>query len=268
MSTPRRRSGLAALLSLLALTLDGPFARAEPGPNAEDGAAVEKWIRERATAAKKGEAELVRIPITFRAMGWGCSCPAAFVGVNVGTHNGGETWVKVVAGPYADLPGVPRLGIRLVAEGHFTGARVKEDLRGKDGPAESLYHLWELKVLRSRSLRDREGGEDSKVHVVLSGKDAKEKVAALSDDRPFLVVVESFLSSEKASEKRAQVLKERLVKAGFGTAEVLDSRSAPRLFCCYRVVVSGRHKDRGEALTEAKAVRLKGFKGVYVRKGW
>ncbi len=248
----------------LALALTHP-AHAQPGPGVSDVPALTKWIAARAAAAKKGEPDLVRIPIAFRSMGWGCQCPNAFLGDNVGSHNGGDTWLSVLAAKGQKLPTVGREGLMVVAEGTFTGKRVKEDLRdGKDGPKEWIYQLWEFEVLRTRSYRE----SDAKVQIVLPGKELKVKVAPLADERPWIVVVESYPSTDKRSAARAEALKQKLVKDGFAAAEVFESRRAERLFCCYQVVAAGRFKTKAEAMASAKSVRAKKYKDVTVRQGW
>ncbi len=251
---------------IVCLVLAPGLARAQVGPSAEDGKAVATWIAARAKAAASGAPELVRVPLSFRSLGWGCVCPDVFIGTSPHSHDGGDTWVKVLAAPGLTLPGMTREGAVLVAEAIFTGKRVKLDLRGKDGPKEHLYQIWELKVLRTKTFR--EGGGDAKVQIVLPARQLAEKVPPLADDRPWIVVVESYPLTAKRSLKVAEGLQKKLVAAGFTGAEVLDSRRAARLYCCYQVVAAGRFKTKAEAMAVAKQVRAKKWKDVTVRQGW
>lgn len=245
------------------LALIGP-AHAQVGPAVDDVPALNTWIAARAAAARKGAPDLVRIPIAFRSQGWGCKCPDAYLGTDTNSHSGGG-WLKVGAAKGLTLPSVGRQGLVVVAEGTFTGKQVKEDLRdGKDGPKEWIYQLWEFEAQRTRSYRD----SDAKVQIVLPGKELKQKLPPLADDRPWIVVVESYPSTDKRSAARAEALRQKLVKEGFATAEVFDSRRAERLFCCYLVVAAGRFKTKAEAMASAKSVRAKKHKDVTVRQGW
>lgn len=112
------------------------------GPAAEDGAALSGWIQARLAAARSGRRERVRIPLVFRSAGWGCSCPAAFLGASADSHNGGDTWLSPAFARGVTAPEVSEDGLVLVVEGRFTGARVEEDLRsGPDDPPEYVYTL-------------------------------------------------------------------------------------------------------------------------------
>jgi hypothetical protein len=182
----------------------------------------------------------------------------------VGAHNGGDTWLSVTEAKGVTLPSVPRTGLMVVAEGSFTGKRIKEDLREGRKDSEYLYNLWEFQALRTRTYREA----DAKVHLILPGKELKVKLPPLADGRPWMVVVESYPSSDKRAVARAETLKQKLIKDGFAGAEVFDSRRAERLFCCYQVVAAGRFKTRAEAMASAKSVRARKHKDVTVRQGW
>ena len=93
-------------------------------------------------------------------------------------------------------------------------------------------------------------------------------MAPLSDERRWLVVVRSIPAHGKRARARSERLLVNLKKAGFSAAEVIDSRQAPRLFCCYIVVLASRHKDREAAMAQAKAVKKRGYRGITVRRGW
>lgn len=254
---------------VLALLLTQPAAvRAQqklPAPVGIEEAAA--WVKQRVRLAKQGKPELVRIPIAFASMGWGCRCPDRYIGT---TSNSAE-------GPWLSLSGASvglpykyseRLGTVAVAEGHFTGRRVKQDLReGKDDPQEWLYHPFEFTALRFRRFRDTREA-DAKLHVLLDGAEAARKVPPFKDGKRWLVITNSVPLRDKRSARRAEQLRAKLLKQGFTAAEVFDGRAAPLLSCCYRVVVAGRYATKEEARAAAKQARKKRLRGVYVKQGW
>jgi hypothetical protein len=153
----------------------------------------------------------------------------------------------------------------MVVEGRFTGDHGSAP--ASDDPAEKAkFKLWGFEVLRWRPRRP-DDPKDEKVRIVLAGKDAAEAVAPLADDRPWLVVADSLALFDKGTDKRALALKDKLVAAGFAQAEVIDSRQAPLLFCCYRVVVAARFATREQALAAVKDVKKKKL-DASVRRGW
>lgn len=259
---PAARVTRAALLAVALL----PASAAAKVPGPVDIGDAESWIKARARTAKKGKPELVRIPVAYRSMGWGCRCPDNYIGT--GTDAAEGPWIKLVgsAGPPYDYS--ERLGTVVVAEGYFTGRRVEEDLRdGPDSPKEWLYKLWEFKVVRMRRFRDARAA-DAKLHVLLDGASAARKVAPLGDDKRWLVIVDSVRLTDKRSARRAARVKKRLIAKGFSSAQVFDSRAAWRLFCCYRVVVAGRYATKKQARAVARRARARRFRGVYVKQGW
>ena len=256
----------APLALALALALVPSPARAGKGLEIEDEK-FDAWIKARLKAAKSGKPELVRIPVSYRSMGWGCRCPDVFIGTS--TDTGGGPWLSVKLGPVAELPAYnERFGVVVVAEGRFTGKKDTEDLRGENGePEEWLYKLLEFEALRFKRFSEKRGG-DARARVVLDGAAAAAKVKALADDRPWKVVVGSFPAASKRTPRRLAALRKKLQARKVEGVEVINSRAAPRLFCCYQVVLAGGHKTREAALVAARALRKKRLKGVYVRKGW
>ena len=119
------------------------------GPSADDEPGLSSWIQARLAAARSGRRERVRVPIVYRSAEWGCSCPAAFLGDDPSSHNDGDTWLSLSYAEGVSAPEVTDDGRVVIAEGHFTGARVREDLReGSDDPEEYLYTLSVLEVER------------------------------------------------------------------------------------------------------------------------
>lgn len=119
------------------------------GPSADDGAGLSTWIQARLAAARSGRRERVRVPVVYRSAGWGCSCPATFLGTDPDAHNDGDTWLSLEYATGTIAPEDTEDGRVLIVEGHFTGARVREDLRaGSDDPEEYVYTLSTLVVER------------------------------------------------------------------------------------------------------------------------
>lgn len=129
-------------------TLGVAKAVAQSGPYAE-GPDIERWITERARRARIGRREKVRLPLVRRSDGWGCVCPEYYVGLNT-ANAGGGMWLE---------PRFARRTLRLrkntvvLAEGYFTGRRLRRDLRThRDEPEELIYEQWEFLVTRVQAL--------------------------------------------------------------------------------------------------------------------
>jgi hypothetical protein len=253
---------LAPALLLLAVAAT---ARAQAGPDVSDEAAVDAWVQARVKAAKKGEREIVRVPIVQRSQGWGCRCPDNFPGSSPNSY-GGKSWLTLTTGPGVTLPAPTRNGWVQVAEGYFTGTTDKEDYSKEcNGCKEWIYTLYKLHVERARPAPKEADG--LKVHVLLTGKEASEKVAPLADGKPWLVIVASVARDAKTAAAQAEAQRAKLVKAGFAGAAVIDSRAVSQLACCYHVVVAGRFATQAEATALAKDVKKKKF-AASVKKGF
>jgi hypothetical protein len=226
-----------------------------------DPSVVEKWVRAHALLAKGGTRELVRIPLMRGSDDWTHNdegdAPEEYVGSS-SVNPCGEAWLELEYEPgLAPPPRRPSGAFEVVAEGYFTGRVGK---RGRH--ATRQFH-----VLRWRSVHDDQG-ERLVAQVVLAGAHADDKVAALDDKKPWLVVVDSLPRFASSTAKRSAELARKLVAAGFAEASVIDSRSAKLLFCCYDVILAGRYATREEAVAVSKQVARKGFKDPYVRQGW
>lgn len=263
---------LLALLCLVSLLAAASAGAKTPPPKDVDlyDEAAEAWFEARLGNAKKGQREIVRVPLVQRSMGWGCSCPDMYIGDNV-DNGGGGPWVEVEHGRHADLPGeAGRFGWMRVVEGYFTGETTTFDPYPDMDDAEvEPYTLHGFHVLRSRVMRT-DNDKDTRIKVVLDGEEAKKQVAELKDAKPWLAIARSIPLGRKKAAETAEATKKKLVEAGYEGAQVLDSRAAPRLFCCFTLVLVGRYGTKAEALAAAKAVkknrklRLK----PHVRKGW
>jgi hypothetical protein len=252
---------LAGAVLLLAVVAP---ARGQPGPAATDEGAVDAWVKARVKNAKKGEREIVRIPLVRRTTGWGCVCPWHYLGTSTGSY-GGKSWLTPTTAPGVTLPEKGNGWVQ-VAEGYFTGASTKED-NSKDcgGCKDWVYTLYTFHVERARPAPKET--TDLKVHVLLSGNEASEKVAPLADGKPWMVIVSSVARDAKGAAAQAAAQRDKLVKAGFANAAVIDSRAATQLACCYHVVVADRFKTQAEAAALAKDVKKKRLQAS-VKKGF
>lgn len=133
-------------LSASTFTFFASVRKAEQGTELE-GPGIVRWVETRVRNARQGKRELVRIPLAQRSEGWGCRCPTHFIGRSV--DRGGGPWIQVAAKSKVDTK-TTRAGWVKVAEGYFTGRKIRQDLRGRDKqPPEWLYTLWEFHVLRT-----------------------------------------------------------------------------------------------------------------------
>jgi hypothetical protein len=235
------------------------------GPSADSSYDLVPWISQRAQIAKSGAPELVRVPIAFRPPG-STDAPQSFVGTTPARHNGGNTWVEILADPGLKLPEVPASGKVVVAEGYFTGKSLTPKALKKRNLPAWLGQIWEFRLLRYRDFSP--SAEDRSVQVVLDGAAFKKKVPPLGDDRPWIVVVESVPQQEGSARQLADEKLGAMRAAGFTAAEVLDSRQAPLIFCCTYLVAAGRYSSQREAINVARAVRSRDLGNAVVRQGW
>ena len=262
----QRIASLVVLLLAATLALAHP-ANAKPrqGDSADTG--DEAWIAKRLKRAGQGKAELVRIPIAYRSMGWGCPCPDVYIGT--GTDAAEGPWISL-SKTSKGSPGAynERWGTVVIAEGRFTGKRLIIDLRdGPDGPEEYRYEALEFEAWRMHRFNHKRDSEGT-MQVLLASPESRRAVPLMTDSRPWLVVAASVPAVDKRASARAEKLRARLVRKGYANAEVLDTRATPLLRCCHRVVVAGRFVDAKAAHALARAVRRKGFKSAYARQGW
>ncbi|HEX8748159.1 MAG TPA: hypothetical protein VF717_13375 [Pyrinomonadaceae bacterium] len=164
------------ILALVCGTGAGP-SPAQTGPYAESPE-VAAWVKERVTRARSGRRELVRLPLVRRSDGWGCICPYYYVGLSTATA-AGSTWIE----PRFERPaqGFSKNMI-VLAEGYFTGKRLRRDLRTNPSqPEEWIYNLWEFRVRKVYLLPDGHDfyDEDSprnRVRIVRSYSGARRRI--------------------------------------------------------------------------------------------
>jgi hypothetical protein len=238
-------------------------------PSIDNNVALVKWVKERVKNAKAGKPELVRFPMV------GClasaTCPTLWA-IGFSEHMEGSEqdnrWFLALTDGLT-LPeigmakGTPEWAPVLLVEGYFTGVMRKPT--EAEGFSDEEEKQAEFKVLRFSTASESKA--ERLLKIVATGEAATEKVALLSDDRPWLVLASSKPLFDAESEELAAALKEKLVAAGFSDAESFDSRKAKNLFCCYLVVVAGRYKTKEEAQATVKKAKEKGF-DTYTKQGW
>jgi hypothetical protein len=106
-----------------------------------------------------------------------------------------------------------------------------------------------------------------RVQVLLSAPESLRELPPLGDDRRWFAIVATHPLVEADVDAHAEKARADLVAHGFDTAEVIDTRQAAAMLCCYRVVVAGRFATQGEA--QAAVTKAKRFyPAAYVRKGF
>src|SRR5690606_30518088 len=98
------------------------YAIEEADPDRE---ALLAWTAERQRRAKKGDTEIVQMPVSFRELGWGCPCPMTFIGLDTATHEG-QPWLDLSFADTLEAPGEDFVDRIMVVQGFFTGERTVE----------------------------------------------------------------------------------------------------------------------------------------------
>ena len=211
------------------------------------------WLRARVANARRNQGELVRIPVWVREA-WACECPFTFL-YDPSPDFYPHPIELVAVGPDIAIPEPGECGSTIVVEGSFTGREVER--YGQLLP--------EFNVLRMReSMRS---ARDLIARVLISGEEHRNAPELFADAAAYLVIVDSVNRQSRDARERADALVQELVDAGFQSAEVFDSRQAPRLFCCYWTVVAGRFEMEEEAQTALAALEASGREGT-IRLGW
>ncbi len=95
----------------------------------------------------------------------------------------------------------------------------------------------------------------------------KEKVLPVKDGKPWAVVRASVDLDQRQGKKVATRVRDKLRKAGYAAAEVVDSRRFARFRCCYWVVLAGRFATRAEALALVRKLKKKKL-SAYARRAF
>lgn len=254
---------LSLMLSLLSVSIAAAPAFAKPAKPV-DLDQLPSWQAARVAEAAQGKRAIVRIPLVRRSTGWGCVCPDWYIGDSTSTNSAGA-WLNPAFSVEAVglLAKVEPAGIQVVAEGYYTG-KTEAFVWKSDGVVRDTYEMAGFRVLRWRLSRD---ADEPVMAVLLDGPKAQQAIQPLSDSRPWLVIAHSLQLSSPGCTKGAELRRKRLVEKGFKDAEVIDSRAAPLLACCFKSVLLGRFKTRAEARALSTSAKAKTVK-TYVRRGW
>jgi hypothetical protein len=239
-------------------------ARAEP-----EG--LDEFFDARIRNARAGRAELVRIPIWH--CGPTCSCPPPCL-----SAPGKESshWLDFDASSANGIHSawhnseIPEWEARMVT-GFFTGQAVERDGDGCSVPTKKCrqgapsHSVWEFRALTSVAAPNVGGPswqwEDLPLsawpRVLRPDRGFLAWPPPLDTGRPWLVLVASFPLGEPESVAAAERFSSELRAQGWSDAEVIDSRSARALDCCYLVVTVGRWPTRDAA----EAVRQRVLRG-------
>jgi hypothetical protein len=216
------------------------------------------FAKARLAKAKAHELELVRMPIHMHGGGWGCTCPAFYVGTMEMADEHATLWLD----PTFESTAAPVTATDTrIAEGYFTGKTSPFQ-----GDADSVYTLYGFRVLRTRiASPDELEPQNVRANVIASGTSAGLERPAPDDKRIFLLIEASFPlgpGADDAAKKRADKF-----RAQYPSIEVVDSRTIPGLFCCNDVVVLDRFATQPEAAAEEKRAKSIGAKAT-IRRGW
>lgn len=137
--------------------------------------AVGRWVDQRVRAARRGEADLVELPLAVASLGWGCSCPDTYLGTSPDTE--GAAWLDVVTAPGVTLPQAGTRGAVMMVRGYFTGGFSRFE-----GDADQMYVQHRFVVTE---VTRRRAPESPRVRIVTAGAYACTSV--VSDDTPLNV---------------------------------------------------------------------------------
>jgi hypothetical protein len=241
------------------------------------------WVQARVANAKAGQREIVRGPIAQK-LGPPCGGSqherahdpevllASWSTSDSAPTAGGATlaaeWGPGTAPPHVvDVFDVPEVE---VVEGWFTG----------DTTHQNACEAFGFHVMRSRRASATVPNppvadfnppvyEDDaqRVQVLLSAPESLRELSPLTDDRRWFAIVATHPLVEADVDAHTEKARADLVTHGFDTAEVIDTRQAAAMFCCYRVVVAGRFTTQSAA--QAAVTKAKRFyPAAYVRKGY
>jgi hypothetical protein len=214
-----------------------------------------RFAKARVAKANAHELELVRMPIHMHGVGWGCTCPAFYVG----TEEMASETMTVFLDPTFESAAAPVAATETrIAEGYFTGKTSPFH-----GDADTMYTLYGFRVLRTR-IATADELEPEGVHAKVIAAGGLERPTP-EDKRIFLLIEASFPlgpGADEAAKKRADKF-----RAQYPSIEVVDSRTVPGLFCCNDVVVLDRFATQAEASTEEKRAKSVGAKAT-IRRGW
>jgi hypothetical protein len=143
-------------------------------------------------------------------------------------------------------------------EGYFVGEKkvVDDDyeiVSGSDWHAEWPFHIFNHRVCKKTKKSDRNVPQ---YEIVLTGPDAAREIQPIEGSRKLMLVAGSFAIADQSAKAEAEKLKAELLAHGFPQAEVIDSRQAAKLTCCFYVVVVGRYGIPSEAESDLAKLKI------------
>jgi hypothetical protein len=218
------------------------------------------WLPARLRNARAGVVEVVSVPVW--KCGPSCTCPGQCFIVRApegvfGVHFTGEP---------------PALGDW--SEGTFfvklTGRVLKQPAGGGEGPLEDVYEV--TLVAQGREPPPDLDDPDRHCRIALAGPTAMITPPLLEGDKPWFVIAKTVPGWPAPDLSALEEIAARMRASGFPAAAIVDSRSAPRLSCCFQVIVADRFATASEAESERKRLVAAKVAGVpssaYVVRGF
>jgi len=220
------------------------------------------WLERMSAAAAREAPSIIRMPL-YPNVGWGCEVPSEWVAT--GNFDPDVTFIL----PVGDTALVERclkcfeLDDRercveqrcdLQVQGHFTGKTSEPTEHCED-----IGHEFHIERATAN------GAKPSPFFLALPGGSPPPDGPPIAEGPRWGVLFASAFRHEKDARTRADALRARLVEKGHATAEVLDSRRIPTLWCCSWAVLVERFEDEKAAKALAKRLRREGLHGMVVR---
>lgn len=223
------------------------------------------WLEQLSKQAANELPSTIRMPL-YPNVGWGCEVPSEWVAT--GNFNPDCTFIL----PVGDTALVDRCmqcyaqesddrretcieqRCNLQVQGHFTGKTTKPTEH-----CESIGH--EFHIERATA----EGPSPTPFFLALPGGAPPPDGPPITEGPRWGVLFSSAFRHETNARERADALQARLVEKGHASAQVLDSRRIPTLWCCSFAVLVERFDDEKAAKALAKALKREGFDGALVR---
>jgi hypothetical protein len=224
------------------------------------------WLERMSEAAALEPPSTIRMPL-YTNVGWGCEVPSEWVAT--GSFNPDATFILPVGDTalvdrcmdcYSIADEEPRMdcvGKRcdLQVQGHFTGKRTKPTKHCSDSGHE--FHI-------ERATAN--GANPTPFFLALPGGAPPPDGPPIAEGPRWGVLFSSMFRHEKDARERADALHARLVEKGHASAQVLDSRRIPTLWCCSFAVLVERFDSEKDAKALAKQLEREKFVGMVVRE--
>ncbi len=207
------------------------------------------WVLSMAAQASKGKRSIIRMPL-YPNVGWGCEVPSIWVAT--GDFNPDVAFIV----PTGDTQHVDRCEqcfdledeqrgpcedrhCSMQVEGYFTGTSTT--------PTEGCHEIgYEFHINRSTT----RGGTPTRYLLGLAAGAAEPDGPPIDSGPAWGVMFANAFRNDPKALPRAQAKHQAVVDAGHTTAQLLDSRRIPTLWCCSWVVLVERfeHEKGARAL--------------------